>query len=71
MILAETYLELAPVLVGADHADVRTAERGVTCELASAALSWRPAWMNTLFRARTVLARGELVPLERVRLAWA
>jgi lactate dehydrogenase-like 2-hydroxyacid dehydrogenase len=31
MILAETYPELAQVLVGADHVDVRTAaERGVT-----------------------------------------
>jgi hypothetical protein len=30
MILAETYPELAPALVGADHVDVRSAERGVT-----------------------------------------
>lgn len=50
--------ELAALLDGADHVDVKTTEAGVTLrEFAAGALGWQPGWMRVLFRARGVLAR--------------
>ncbi|MFI0454479.1 DUF2867 domain-containing protein [Actinomadura sp. 6N118] len=50
--------ELADLLSGADHVDVKTAESQVSLrEFVAGAMSWRPGWMRMLFGARTVLAR--------------
>ncbi|MEU1076115.1 MULTISPECIES: DUF2867 domain-containing protein [unclassified Streptomyces] len=50
--------ELASILSGADHVDVKRTESEATLrEFVAGALSWQPGWMKVLFRARTVLAR--------------
>ncbi|MFI8770407.1 DUF2867 domain-containing protein [Streptomyces sp. NPDC053792] len=63
--------ELASVLSGADHIDVKTAESAATLrEFVAGAMGWQPGWMRALFRARTVLAkflrlRDSYVPVGR------
>ncbi|WP_113700621.1 DUF2867 domain-containing protein [Nonomuraea lactucae] len=50
--------ELADLLSGADHVDVKTAEsRASLRQFVAGAMSWQPGWVRGLFRARAVLAR--------------
>ncbi|WUH99984.1 DUF2867 domain-containing protein [Spirillospora sp. NBC_00431] len=58
MNLVESISELTPLLSEADHVDVKTATSDASLrEFVAGAMSWRPAWMRALFRARAVLAR--------------
>jgi hypothetical protein len=50
--------ELNPLLTGADHVDVKSAEANLTLrEFVSGALGWQPHWIRMLFGARVVFAR--------------
>ncbi|MEV0373253.1 DUF2867 domain-containing protein [Streptomyces sp. NPDC050636] len=58
MNIIEATPELASVLSGADHIDVKTAESAAPLrEFVAGAVNWRPGWVRALFRARAVLAR--------------
>lgn len=50
--------ELADLLAGAGHVDVKTVDSDRSLrQLVAAAIDWWPSWLRGLFRARVVLAR--------------
>lgn len=57
MKLLESTPELADLTAGSDYVDVKRVRSAATLpEFVAAAMSWRPMWLNGLFRVRAVLA---------------
>lgn len=55
----DTVPELAPLLDGADHLDVKTVQTNIGLrEFVCAMLLWRPWWATALYRLRGVVARA-------------